>query len=161
LTAAKSHNLSSNLTPAILSAALLGLEAQQARLDAHIAEVQRMLGARPPQPAAPAAAPRLKRKLSAAGRKRIAAAQKKRWAGQREKKIEAPAVAAKGPRPKRKLSAAGRKRIVEATRKRWAEFHRQKAAAKAKEPARKTTAKPKKKAVVKAATQPAIEGASE
>jgi uncharacterized protein involved in exopolysaccharide biosynthesis len=73
------------LTPEILTAALQGLEAQRARLDAHIAEVQRMLGARP-QPAAPASAPKPKRKLSAAAVKRIAAGQKKRWAEWRKKR---------------------------------------------------------------------------
>jgi hypothetical protein len=55
--------------------------------------------------------------MSAAGRRRIAAAQKKRWAA-----LKAHAkIAAKPAAPKkRKMSAAARKRIGEATRKRWA-----------------------------------------
>ena len=124
-----------NLTPEILAAALQGLEAQRARLDAHIAETRRLLGARPQQPTAPPDVVRPKRKMSAAGRKRIAAATKKRWAEFHQKQAEAaktakePAAAAK---PKRKMSAAGRKRIADATRKRWAEFHRKKAEAAAK-----------------------------
>ena len=78
-----------NLTPEILTAALQGLEAQRARLDAHIAEVRRMLGDRAQQPVARADAPRPKRKMSAAGRKRIAAAQKERWAEYHRQKAEA------------------------------------------------------------------------
>jgi hypothetical protein len=124
-----------NLTPEVLNAALQGLEAQRARLDAHIAEVKRLLGARPQQPSAPAEAPKLKRKMSAAGRKRIAAATKKRWAEYHRKqaaagqKVKQPAAAAKTSKPKRKLSAAALKHIVEAQRKRWAEYHRKRAEA--------------------------------
>ena len=122
-----------NLTPEILTAALQGLEAQRARLDAQIADVQRMLGARPQKPA-PAAAPKPKRKMSAAGRRRMAEAAKKRWAAQRHKaeaatKAKETTAAAKTPRPKRKISAAGRKRMVEGSQKRWAEYRRRKAEA--------------------------------
>jgi len=173
-----------NLTPETLAAALRGLEARRARLDAHIAEVRSLLGARPQQPAARAEAPKRKRRMSAAGRRRIATATKKRWADYHQKKAEAaakakePAAVAKAPRPKRKLNAAGRKRIVKATRKRWAEYRRKQAeAAKGagkpavmkkaavKSPgkaAKKTAAKGPKKAAVKAATQSAAaDGASE
>ena len=124
-----------NLTPEILAAALQGLEAQRARLDAHIAEIRRLLGARPKQPTASPDVVRPKRKMSAAGRRRIAAATKKRWAEFHRKQAEAakaakkPAAAAKSPQPKRKMSAAGRKRIADATKKRWAEFRRKKAEA--------------------------------
>jgi hypothetical protein len=78
----------SNLTPELLAAALQGLEAQRARLDAHIAEVRRMLGARPQKPAPPPAARKPKRKMSAAGRKRIAEATRKRWAEYRRRQAE-------------------------------------------------------------------------
>jgi len=47
--------------------------------------------------------------MSAAGRARIAAAQKLRWAKQR-----------KGGKGRRKMSAAGRAKIAAAARKRWA-----------------------------------------
>ena len=154
-----------NLTPEIFAAALQGLEAQRARLDARIAEVRLMLDSRTQEPAAAAKTPRPKRKLSAAALKRIVEAQKKRWAEFHRKKA---AAAAKAPRLKRRMSAAARKRIVEANRKRWAEYRRKQAeAAKSavkpavmkkaaqKKAAKKTAAKGRKKAEVKAAKQPA------
>jgi hypothetical protein len=55
--------------------------------------------------------------MSAAGRKAIAEAQRKRWA---ELKKERKPAAANAAKPKRRLSAARRRAIVEATRKRWA-----------------------------------------
>jgi hypothetical protein len=56
--------------------------------------------------------------MSAAGRKAIAEAQRKRWAASKAASAgEAPEVVSK---PKRKLSAAGRKAIIAATKKRWA-----------------------------------------
>jgi hypothetical protein len=60
--------------------------------------------------------------LSAAARRRIAAAQRKRWAAVKASKESQP--------KKQTMSAAGRKHIIEATKKRWAEFRRKKAAAK-------------------------------
>jgi hypothetical protein len=57
-----------------------------------------------------------RRSLSAAARKRISLAQKKRWAAARTK--SQPAVAAASA--KRTISAAGRKRIAAAQRARWA-----------------------------------------
>jgi hypothetical protein len=78
----------------ILEAALHGLEAQKQRLDEQIAQVKTMMGRRVGRPpkggaeavAAPAAAgsSRKKRSLSPEARKRIAAAQKKRWANFRK-----------------------------------------------------------------------------
>jgi hypothetical protein len=64
------------------------------------------------------------RVISLASRRKMALAQKARWASLR-KKSEPIAVVAKttGSAPaKRKISAAGRKRIAEATRARWAAF---------------------------------------
>jgi hypothetical protein len=57
------------------------------------------------------------RHMSAAGRARISAAQKKRWAERKGKK------AASTPKKTRQggISAAGRKRISEMMKKRWAE----------------------------------------
>lgn len=73
--------------PAFLSAALEGLEIQKQRIEEQIRQVKAMIGRRRVPTAAPAlnltavaSAPRKKRILSAAARKRIAAAQKKRWA---------------------------------------------------------------------------------
>jgi hypothetical protein len=77
----------------ILEAALQGLEAQKQRLDEQIAEVRAMMGQRGGRPAKraaggggnSAATSRKKRVLSAEARKRIAAAQKKRWAAFRKR----------------------------------------------------------------------------
>ena len=73
--------------PSLLNAALEGLELQKARIDEQIREVKSMLGqgvARRGRPASSASAsekpPRKKRVLSVAARKRIASAQKARWA---------------------------------------------------------------------------------
>jgi hypothetical protein len=81
----------------ILEAALQGLEAQKNKLDEQIAQVRSMLGRRAGRPAkvastsvsedetaAPAKAGRKKRVLSSEARKRIAIAQKKRWAAFRK-----------------------------------------------------------------------------
>jgi hypothetical protein len=59
--------------------------------------------------------------MSAAARKRIGDAQRKRWA-ESKKQSESPSERAtrEALKPKRKLSAAGRKRISEATKRRWA-----------------------------------------
>jgi hypothetical protein len=65
-----------------------------------------------------------KRIISAASRRKMALAQKARWAGLR-KKSQPIAVVAKstGPAPaKHKISAAGRKRMAAASRARWAAF---------------------------------------
>jgi hypothetical protein len=63
--------------------------------------------------------------MSAAARKRIALAQKKRWAAYKaghETKAPAPKSA---PKPKKRvISAAGRARIVAATKKRWAAYRK-------------------------------------
>ena len=63
---------------------------------------------------APKASP--KRTMSAAARRRIAAAQKARWARQRSAAQRKPGSV----RPKRRVSAAGLARIRAAARARWA-----------------------------------------
>jgi len=117
----------------ILGAALIGYQHERDEIDAKIAEIRRQIGGQATQGSAsagPVGTPR-KRVLSAAARKRIAAAQRKRWAEFKKAK-DAPA-----PVKKRRLSAAGRKRIIEATKKRWAEVRAQNAATekKARKPA--------------------------
>ncbi len=72
----------------LLTAALEGLELQKQRIDEQIQEVKQQLGAKTTATstsAAPAKKTR-KRVLSAVARKRIAAAQKKRWAEYRKQK---------------------------------------------------------------------------
>jgi peptidoglycan hydrolase CwlO-like protein len=98
-----------NLTPEILAAALVGLEAQRARLDAQIGELKRMMGAGRREPAAATEAPKRRRKLSAAGRKRIVEATRKRWAEYHRKKAE------EAKKPARKSAAKGPKKAVAAT----------------------------------------------
>jgi hypothetical protein len=70
-----------------LTAALEGLELQQRRVEEQIAQVRAMLGGRRVRFAAGAlsAKPAKKRQLSPEARKRIAMAQKRRWAEYRKK----------------------------------------------------------------------------
>lgn len=120
------HNIDSGL----LNAALEGLESQLRRIDSQIAEIKRRLGSQPTAVSIPAASAR-RRTLSDAARRRIAAAQKKRWKAYHQSKQPkvAKGVAAKSaPVRKRRLSAAGRKLIAEAARKRWAAYRKQKTA---------------------------------
>lgn len=69
----------------ILSAALAGLEAQRSSIEEQIAEVRSWMGKRRGAPAKRKA----KRKLSAAGRRRIILAQKRRWDAYRKRKAAA------------------------------------------------------------------------
>src|ERR1035438_6197720 len=75
--------------------------------------------------ARPEGTPR-KHKISAAARRRMAIAQRKRWAKIRGE--SEPPAPAKAPKAKRRISEEGMKRIIAATKKRW---RLQKAAAKA------------------------------
>jgi hypothetical protein len=74
----------------ILEAALEGLERRLEETNGRIAEVRRLLSGRraqaAPAPATPAKRGRKKRTMSAAARKRIAEAQKRRWEQFRAKK---------------------------------------------------------------------------
>lgn len=77
----------------LLEAALEGLQLQKNRIEEQIRQVRRTLGGRgaatAPQPSSEAALKKRRRgrkKLSAEARKRIAAAQTKRWAEYRKKK---------------------------------------------------------------------------
>jgi len=145
------------LSREILSAALVGLEAQREQVDSRIAEVRRMLRARPeataadgtPQAAAPKAR-RQRRGMSAAARRRIAEAQRKRWEAyhraQQTPSTSKKAAGKPAARAKRRISAAGRKAIADAARKRWAEFR--KAAAKAPAKAAKKAGKKEPASIV-------------
>jgi len=87
-------------TREILEAALQGLESQRQKLEEQIGQVRAMMGNRPGRPSkqssgsqgsgsgstpASKTATRKRRLLSPEARKRIAAAQKKRWAAFRKK----------------------------------------------------------------------------
>ena len=108
----------SKRTDEIMQAAIEGFEAQKKRLNEQIAELRGMLsGASSESVSASPANGR--RTMSAASRKRIANAMRKRWAA--AKKDAAPMAAAPAPKKaKRRLSPEGRRRIIEATKKRWA-----------------------------------------
>jgi hypothetical protein len=129
-----------------LTPALSGYQHQLEGIHARMAEIRSALGKKTP------ATTRPKRKMSAAGRARIAAAQRASWAA--SKKQAAPA------KPKRRLSAAGRAAIVAATEKRWEAVRaakvQPKAAAAAKRSARKAKPAPRQKAAAKkVAAEPA------
>ena len=109
----------------ILLTAIDGFEGQKRKLDEQIREVRALLsdgadGSTPKRSVAPGepVTGRRRGRMSAAGRRAIAAAQRKRWAASKgETKTAAPKAAKK---PKRKLSPAGRAAIVAALKKRWA-----------------------------------------
>jgi hypothetical protein len=132
---------------ATLQAALVGYQVRLDELSAKMSEIQKRLGQTRgggdiPTPFAKASDPGRKRVMSASARKRIGAAQKKRWAEFHK--------AGAAPAKKREMSAAGRKRIIAANRKRWAAFRAAKGAP-------RKTAKPvarKKPAAQKAVAPP-------
>jgi len=146
------------LTNEIIAAAVEGYEAQKIRIDGKIAELRAMLpGGSPEAPAAPEA-PTRKRKISVAARRRMAIAQKKRWAA-----IEGAAVAEtpapkEAPKPKRRITKEGLARIVAATKKRWAAVRAAKAQLQ-KAAAKKTAKRKTVKKAVKA-TAPAVQVAT-
>ncbi|MGO9965645.1 MAG: hypothetical protein ACLPY2_00070 [Bryobacteraceae bacterium] len=110
-----------------MNAAILGMGAQKEKLDAKIAELKALLSGGPAEPAVtPEAAPQKRRRISAAGRRAIAEAQRKRWAA--SKKAAQPSAPKAAAKPKRRLSAAGRRAIIAATKKRWAAVRAAKAA---------------------------------
>jgi hypothetical protein len=145
------------LTNEIIIAAITGFESQKRRIDDQIGALRALLpGGRTEPVAKPEAPSGKRRKMSAAARKRIGDAQRKRWAA--SKGTSQPATPSEAPKHKRKLSAAGKRAIAEATKKRWAAFHAakktaaKKVAAKApvKVAAKKTTAKKPQKRVASA-----------
>lgn len=74
----------SNEDQAMLEMALIGYEHERERLDANIAELQARLKGKS---AAPAKSAGGKRTVSPTARKRMAAAQKRRWAEYRKKSL--------------------------------------------------------------------------
>ena len=141
------------LTAQILAAAIEGFEAEKRRIDEQIAEVRQMLdGGRSEPAAAPKPPGGTQRTMSAAARKRIGDAQRKRWAQSKKPSEQPTQSATTSESPKRKFSAAGRRAIAEATKKRWAAFHAAKEAA-----AKKTaTKKPQKRAASGSARAEAV-----
>jgi hypothetical protein len=112
-------------------------EREVGRLDEAISVVQGLVGrnhmGRPARPGRTARMGRPRRRMSAAGRRKIAAAQRARWAKLKARGLQ---------RVKRTMSASARRRIGAAQRVRWAKLKAQKkAAARAmKKPAAKVQA---------------------
>jgi len=135
------------LTAEIITAAIQGFEFQKTSIDGKIAELRALLAAGPAETAAtPEPTKRKRRKMSAAGRKAISEATKKRWAGfHAAQQAEKPAL--KKAAPKRKLSPARKAALVaNLANARAAKAAKAKAAAKKVAPARKK-ATAKKEAV--------------
>lgn len=140
------------LNDAILEAAIEGFESQKRRIDQQIAELRAMLrGGSVHDATTPEAAVSKQKKFSAAARRKMALAQKARWARIRGESTPSASTPAEAPKPKRKLSAAGRKAIQEALRRRWALRHAE--AARVEVAAEKSTPARKKAAVKKAAVK--------
>jgi hypothetical protein len=103
-----------------MSSFITNLSAQQLRRAAKIKDkiqslendLQRILGAS--TKSSTAVAPKKKRKMSATGRARLAAAQKARWAKAKGQKVK------QSQPKKRKMSAAARAKISAAAKARWA-----------------------------------------
>ena len=102
----------SNLLSSLTTAQLRQAADLKEKIAALTKELSSLLGA-----SASAKAPKKKGGMSAAGRARVAAAQKARWA-----KIKGAKPAVKAPAKKRKMSAAGKARLSAATKARWAKI---------------------------------------
>ena len=153
------------LTAEIIHAAIEGFESQKRRIDSQIDELRQLLRTDRTEAAPASGVPAPKRKISAAGRRRMAAAQQARWAKARGE--TEPAASPATPKPtkrKRELSEAGRKAISEATKKRWAlkkaEARKAPATAAKKAAAAKSSAKAAKKAAGKRTHKKAREAAA-
>ncbi|MGO9259683.1 MAG: hypothetical protein ACLQU1_25720 [Bryobacteraceae bacterium] len=117
-----------SIDPDILRAALTGYQHERAQIAQKIADLTRQLGGK----GGPAKAEGGRTTgMSDDGRRRIAAAQKKRWAALKKAAGAQGKKAAARKSGKRRMSAEGRRRIAEATRKRWEAFRAKKAASKA------------------------------
>jgi hypothetical protein len=98
----------------LLEAALIGFEQMRRNVEEKIVDIRRQLDSKDgTQAAVPGQIGR--RTMSPAARRRIAAAQRKRWAAVRAKSGPLKPVSTK-----RTMSAAARKKIAAAQRKRWA-----------------------------------------
>ena len=97
------------LTLEIITAAIEGFQFQKRRIENQIAELRAMLSGGPAETSAtPEAAPGKRKKFSAAARRKMALAQKARWAkirGETEPVTQA-------PKAKRKLSPAAKAKLV-------------------------------------------------
>ena len=137
----------------ILTAAIEGFEAQKRRLDDQIHELRTRLSGGSVEPAAMPEAPgRGRKKFSAASRRKMALAQKARWAKIRGASGPSTPATPKPAKAKRQISEEGMKRIIAAAKKRWRSAKAAKAQpATAKKAAKAQPATAKKAAVKKEA----------
>ena len=106
------------LTDDILAAAIEGLQIQKQRIDEKISEIRQILdGGSPTEATAATDIAKPRKKRSAAVRRRMALAQRARFA--KLKQGSKPDAQTAKPK-KRKMSAAGRRAISLAAKKRWA-----------------------------------------
>src|SRR5712692_3395227 len=110
--------MAQKLTHEIMIAAIAGFEAQKNQIDSRIAEVRSMLdGGGHSETGSSTATAKPRKKFSAATRRKMAAAQRARYAMLKQGSEPTQPVTA---RPKkRKMSAAGRRAISLAAKKRW------------------------------------------
>jgi hypothetical protein len=108
------------LSPEVLHAAIEGFESQKRQIDTQITELRQILDGHGTDSASPEMPTRKHRKFSAAARRRMREAQRRRWAAARGETAPSALTASKAPKRKRHLSEAGRKAIIAATKKRWA-----------------------------------------
>lgn len=108
-----------------LSGIIQHLEHQKTAIERALAALRQIEGIATPataeviSPAVAEAPTRKRRKFTAASRRKMALAQKARWA-KIKGEIEEPSLPAPEPsKPKRRISAEGMKRIIAATKKRW------------------------------------------
>jgi len=104
------------LTADILEAAAIGFQVQMSQIDEKISEIRRLLNGSP-LATAPTETVKPRKKRSAAVRRRMALAQRARFA--KLKQGSKPDAQTARPK-KRKMSAAGRRAISLAAKKRWA-----------------------------------------
>jgi hypothetical protein len=103
------------LTADILEAAAIGFEVQKTQIEAKISDIKRLLDGSTGA-TAPTETVKPRKKRSAAVRRRMALAQRARFA----KLKQGSKPDAETAKPKRKMSAAGRRAISLAAKKRWA-----------------------------------------
>src|SRR5689334_21090505 len=123
--------MKTELDAATIVAAIEGFQSQQTRIASKIAELRGLLSGASTgtNDFGDGSTTRKRKAFSAETKRKMALAQKARWAslkGNSSSESSSKAVPAKA---KRKISKAGRAAIIAATKKRWADFRAAKAAA--------------------------------